>query len=205
LTGSGIYRSFDSGDHWQLVSAESSIHLLAAVSSNPELLFAISALLHADGSRYDQLVTSSDGGAAWQALPVSSDSLSIAAIDGSGRTVYVAAYVLATQEISLLRSRDGGQSFTKVFASATAIGPIVLDPRDPSTLYAGMNGLSLSTDGGATWRVLGSVPCEIVDLAITPEASELHAASRCGEIDIRLLEKVGRLPASAEPAKVSRP
>jgi photosystem II stability/assembly factor-like uncharacterized protein len=203
-TDSGVFRSSDRGDHWQSISAVSSIQVLEAVSSDSELLFAISAFHHADGSPYEQLLASRDGGATWRALPVSFDSLSCLTVDQSGRTIYVEAYAIATQEASLLRSVDGGETFHEVFAAATAIGPIVVDPHLASTLYSGMNGLSLSKDGGATWKTLGSVPCEIVDLAITPDASVLHAASRCGEIDIRLANSVTAAP-TAKPAKVSRP
>jgi photosystem II stability/assembly factor-like uncharacterized protein len=42
--------------------------------------------------------------------------------------------------------------------ASTLIGQLAVDPRNPSTLYAGTGGAGVfkSTDGGATWQPTGA-------------------------------------------------
>ncbi|MCP2339317.1 hypothetical protein [Actinomadura rupiterrae] len=52
----------------------------------------------------------------------------------------------------LLRSDDGGRTFTSVSGAATA--QVFVDPRDPRRVLAGESELRLSTDGGAHFRTV---------------------------------------------------
>ena len=60
----------------------------------------------------------------------------------------------------LYRSPDAGRSWEAVNAGVGVMGPILVDPRDPKTLYiGGMEGDFLrSEDGGRDWRRLGAIP-----------------------------------------------
>lgn len=59
----------------------------------------------------------------------------------------------------LYRSLDAGESWELVNAKKGAMGPILVDPRQPDTLYlAGQDGFETSEDGGESWRRLGAIP-----------------------------------------------
>jgi len=61
---------------------------------------------------------------------------------------------------------------------------LAIDPRSPSTLYAGTNrhGIFRSTDASASWRAFGTgLACGFVRvLAIEPAGTVLHAGTTCG-------------------------
>jgi photosystem II stability/assembly factor-like uncharacterized protein len=60
-------------------------------------------------------------------------------------------------EQGLLVSRDGGASWTSVLSEG--LMGLTINPQRPARLLAtGSSGISLSTDGGSTWRVVQSVP-----------------------------------------------
>lgn len=83
-----------------------------------------------------------------------------------GDIVYIGA-----AEGGVLKSTDGGQSWTPLFDDqpALSIGAVALDPNDPDVIYAGTGevnpgggsvayggaGLFRSSDGGDTWQSLG--------------------------------------------------
>lgn len=59
----------------------------------------------------------------------------------------------------LYRSPDAGESWKLVNAQKGTMGPILVDPRQPDTLYlAGQDGFESSEDGGESWRRLGAIP-----------------------------------------------
>ena len=72
--------------------------------------------------------------------------------------------VFAGADDGIYRSRDGGQSFTRLDSpmNASDVWRIAIDPTDPDIIFAGTRPAALfrSTDGGRNWRKL---PAEIVD------------------------------------------
>ncbi len=59
----------------------------------------------------------------------------------------------------LYRSPVAGQSWERVNARQATMGPILVDPREPDTLYlVGEDGFQRSDDGGKSWRQLGTIP-----------------------------------------------
>ena len=66
------------------------------------------------------------------------------------------AYVVGE---GLYRSPDAGESWQLVNAGVGAMGSILVDPRDPGTLYLAGEGVFLrSTDGGESWEEVGEIP-----------------------------------------------
>jgi len=59
----------------------------------------------------------------------------------------------------LYKSSDGGHSWQPVNARAATMGPILVDPREPDTLYmVGEEGFMRSTDGGESFERIGAIP-----------------------------------------------
>jgi photosystem II stability/assembly factor-like uncharacterized protein len=59
----------------------------------------------------------------------------------------------------LVASDDHGTTWTAVNPGVQAMGPILVDPNEPRTLYlSDARNLLRSTDGGRSWRRLGAIP-----------------------------------------------
>jgi hypothetical protein len=86
------------------------------------------------------------------------------------------------------KSSDGGETWTRI------LGPsylLVIDPENPSTLYATASGMSKSVDGGRTWfPIEAGLSCpSVTGLAIDPTnpsvlyagtANVIHSPAQCG-------------------------
>jgi photosystem II stability/assembly factor-like uncharacterized protein len=98
---------------------------------------------------------STDGGVTWTLLTstgggnIDGDAVAIAPSDP--QIVYVVGS-------SMLRSGDGGTTWTEM-APVTQAASVSVDPADADTiLVGGMEGVFRSTDGGASWAQVGTVP-----------------------------------------------
>src|SRR3954470_16421848 len=105
---------------------------------------------------------SSDGGDRWQrvrdGLHGESRVYGLAVHPAEPRTIFAGA------EDGLYKSRDGGQSFTRLDSpmNASDVWKIAIDPANPDIIFAGTRPAALyrSADGGRNWRKL---PADIVD------------------------------------------
>jgi photosystem II stability/assembly factor-like uncharacterized protein len=132
----------------------------------------------------DGVYKSTDGGDNWTKMGLNdSERISKIVIDPSNsNTVYICVpgkLWSDSEERGLYKTTDGGKTWTKILAGpnrSTGCSTMVLDPRDPKTLYAGLwdfrrrgwtfrsggdgpkaasgSGLYKSRDGGATWSDL---------------------------------------------------
>ena len=126
-----------------------------------------------------------DGGATWRAINIGIPALAInsLAIDPAHTgTLYAAATT------GLYKSLDAGATWSQLLPAAAAASQILLDPKNPSTLYvlytaAGQfaTQFAKSTDAGATWQSLTSAlpppwvpgtPLMIGTIALDPENSQ---------------------------------
>ncbi len=87
-------------------------------------------------------------------------------------------------DLGVFKSRDGGDSWAEasagIEAAESGIGSLLIDPRDPSTLYAGgrRGGVVYkTTDGAATWRVVAvlgdGIATFVQTMAIDPTNSRI--------------------------------
>lgn len=137
----GLLSSTDAGVTWRSVSlsGEVDFHRLTAAGD----------VIVGQSAHDQRLLRSEDAGVTWQDMgtpPVFDIALN--PLDGS--------QVLATTEQGMLRSTDGGQTFTSLSAAPMAMlvawsqsGIIGVEP-------SGL--VHASTDGGASWQERGSVP-----------------------------------------------
>ena len=143
----------------------------------------------------DGLYKSTDGGDNWEKVGLdSTERIARIAVDPEHPdTVYVAATGHLFDDDThrgVYRTRDGGKTWQRVlYADAgTGCADLVLDPKQPSTVYAAMwtfrrkpwsfssggakSGLFKSTDGGTTWKELrNGLPAGMlgrIALAVTP-------------------------------------
>jgi photosystem II stability/assembly factor-like uncharacterized protein len=142
---------------------------------------------------YDGLFSSVDGGANF--VPVSGDPkgfASAAAIDPFGAAVYVG------NDVGVYRSADRGATWAKssVGLNSSWIRALTVDPKDPSTIWAGGEarihdvsqagpGVFRSSDGGASWVSASASgrPGYVFSLGIDPSNSRNLFAASFGKVD----------------------
>ena len=133
LAPSDLYRSTDRGDTWTLIHAGLGATLLAASPVTPETLWAL---------RPDEAGRSTDGGETWNFHP--SQGLDV---EGVSRLVPDPVDPLRLYAVShdVFRSDDGGQTWEPVGPGleGLTLTDLVIDPADPSILYAGTAGRSV--------------------------------------------------------------
>jgi photosystem II stability/assembly factor-like uncharacterized protein len=155
--GGNLYRSTDGGTTWSTVAQ------LAGISTH-EIAFA------SDGSVYlatqDSVWTSDDDGLTWTqrdlGIGVNDEAFAVAVDPVNPDTVWVGITdALGTQSVNLMRSTDGGVTWTD--RTPPLAGPMIGDgiaiaPEDPDTVIAvfggGLGGgaVWVTTDGGDTWQ-----------------------------------------------------
>ena len=99
---------------------------------------------------------SEDGGESWTMnnsnLP-GTDVHALGIDPQNPRTLY--AFIVKR---GFYQSPDAGESWELVNAQKGTMGPILVDPRQPDTLYlVGQDGFESSEDGGESWRQLGAI------------------------------------------------
>jgi uncharacterized protein (TIGR03437 family) len=173
----GIYKSTDYGATWALFSKPSvSITDLAIDPKNSSVLYvaAYSSTCGTPAARCGLLKTS-DAGKTWQAI--FGDDCGNVVVDPRNGNIYAGGYLGtlvtgATPGGEIVRSTDGGKTFTRLTSGLTSAGAEVhLDPESPNVLYGSQSrtvgafigvkpaGVFVSTDSGATWT-LGTVDPE---------------------------------------------
>ncbi len=179
----GVWRSTDYGANWVPLfddQSTGSIGAIAVAPSNPNVIYVGSGagIIRPDLAIGDGMYKSTDAGRTWRHLGLR-DTQMIAAIavdPGNPDRLFVAALghpYGPNAERGVFRSTDGGATFEKVLYKDeyTSANEILIDPRNPNTLYAmlwsqqqsfiegqgfgnaGM-GIFKSTDGGTTWNQL---------------------------------------------------
>ena len=186
-TGGGLWKTTDSGTTWRPVTdgqiRSSSVGAIAVAASDPDTVYIGmgEAQLRANVLQGDGIYKSTDGGITWRHMGLT-DTLTIARVrvhPANPDLVYVAALGDPTGPSAargVYRSRNGGTTWEQVLFRDERTGAVdlVLDPRNPDTIYAAMwqvyripwqlwsggpgSGLFKSTDGGGTWKEITHAP-----------------------------------------------
>jgi photosystem II stability/assembly factor-like uncharacterized protein len=177
--GSGVYRSTDRGETWQLVGLETSgsIGRIAIDPTNPDRIFVAAKGYVTKTGGQRGLWRSNDGGDTWQ-LVLSGENVTTGAADvaidpARPNRVFVAMWDTIREPdlrtyggvgSGLFRSTDGGSTWTRLGgglpAASASVGRIgvAIAPSETNRVYAtvitslgAFEGFYTSLDGGDTW------------------------------------------------------
>lgn len=180
----GVWKTTNSGTTWSPVfdgEGSYSIGALAIDPRNPNLVWVGTGENNNQRSvSYgDGVYRTLDGGKSWKRMGLEkSEHIGRIVVDPrDSRVVWVAAYGplwSSGGERGVYRSADQGETWTQVLkiSDDTGIADLLLDPRDPDTIYAAAHqrrrhvwtlvgggpesAIHKSVDGGKTWRKLDS-------------------------------------------------
>jgi hypothetical protein len=141
----------------------------------------VAGITSIEGHQSTALSVSLDGGTTFQSLPMVFFSVDTLAVDpATPTTLYIAAEpfhpAFTTLPPVLYKSTDGGVTLA-LLPGIEGVSALLIDPADPSVLYAGTFGSSggppdvmVSHDGGASWSELASgfPGASVVQLAFGP-------------------------------------
>lgn len=179
----GVFKSMDAGASWFAVNAgitNLEISALAIDPVHPDTLYAGVELPGAGAPATFGVFKTINGGASWALMGTGfTDPITTAlAIDPTNpNTVYAGTFFAL-----VLKSTDAGASWVRMSDGFVAVRPgfggpsdvtgLVVDPANPSTLYAGLGsgGVFKSTNGGGSWVLTdtGLPQTSIKALAIDP-------------------------------------
>lgn len=197
----GIYKTTDGGVHWASLFDEQpvqSIGSLAIAKSDPNVVWAGTGEAHIRShiSIGQGVYRTLDAGKSWSLMGLEKTGRIGRVVIHPTNPDIVMVCALGTAygpqpERGIFRTTDGGTTWTKTLFvdENTGCSDIVMDPRNPRIVYAGMwqlvihtwgresggpgSGLFMSRDGGMTWkrqtgRGLPTKPVGKVTLAIAP-------------------------------------
>jgi photosystem II stability/assembly factor-like uncharacterized protein len=158
-TATGVFKSVDGGATWSAASSGMPTQLfIRSLAVDPQNSATIYAALEYPYGVYK----TADAGANWSpansGLPASTFVFNLAIDPKNSGTVYIGIGLAGVYKTS-----DGGASWSAVNSGLEGlfIGPLAVDPQNPSIVYAGWwggppgfsgSGVRKSTDGGANWR-----------------------------------------------------
>ncbi len=156
--GSGIKKSLDGGQSWQLLQnglPDISVFALAIDPSQPSTIWAGTDRGYSDPN--SGIYQSVDGGATWQAkLKRTDGGDQITALTVHPRNSNVVLAGIETRYGGkIVQSSDGGETWQEKCSGIGTPYAIIFDPRNPRTLYAAAEGTGVlrSLNGGNTWSL----------------------------------------------------
>src|SRR3984885_3971860 len=179
----GVFRSEDSGVHWNQITPAGSMDLhevesIAIDPKDPRTVYA--------GTWHLPWKTT-DGGANWhnikQGLIEDSDVFSIIIDPTEPSVVYTSACS------GIYRSNSGGELYKKIQGipmTARRTRVLMLDPTNHNTVYAGTTeGLYKTTDGGATFKRMTEPEVIVNDVYVDPKNPQhvMLATDRSGVLE----------------------
>ncbi len=154
----GVLKSSDGGNTWTNSPLPHPVTSVAVASQNSDTIYAgaLGWLPQALGPPSQIILKSTDGGMKWTPILSTANGLSfgpLLAIDPSDPNI------VYTYSPALFKSTNGGKTWIPANAGIAAeVRSLVIDPQNPSTLYAGTRGAGVfrSRDGGGTWTAVNS-------------------------------------------------
>lgn len=141
-SGNGVYRTTDAGGSWTLAAVAPRV-LRSLSFATPTVAYAVG-----DGGT---VLKSTDGGATWPAAPSPGGNPDLQKV----RCADAQLCILTTSNTFVVRTADGGVTYTQVTAAANQVQAVAF-ASPTRVVAAGSSGETvLSDDGGVTWRAGG--------------------------------------------------
>ena len=179
--GGGVWKSSDGGATFSPIFDKyaQSIGAVALDPSDPDNIIWVGTgetWTRNSVSIGNGLYRSNDGGRNWKEIPGFENSERIASVEinpNNSNEVYVGVLGALwgdSEDRGVYKTTDGGKTWNKILyiGPSTGAADVIMDPKDPNTLYASMwqfrrsgwgfssgganSALYKSTDGGATWN-----------------------------------------------------
>jgi photosystem II stability/assembly factor-like uncharacterized protein len=200
--GGGVWKTTDGGVTW--INKTPNLPNLATTTLAmspvfPNIIYAGSGegFYNADAIKGDGIFKSEDGGETWKQLSSTAGKkefqyVNRIIVDPENANLLIAATqtgdpaTTADPNISwIMRSKDGGASWSAVYSSPVRIQQVVASPDNFNTQYATINGLGVikSKNRGQNWFLSnkGMYPGGRVEMAIAPtKPSRLYASAEGG-------------------------
>lgn len=186
----GIWKTSDAGANWINLTPDIpnlATNALAISTSNPDILYAGTGegFFGVGMVKGNGIFKSTDHGNTWTILTSTVAQRDFFFVNRIIVSPSDPLIVIAATNTGILKSTDGGISWSKKYNSSLRVQDIEADPSDFNTLYAGenSNGVIKSTDMGETWFLSSSGIGGVrrVELTISPiNTSKIFA---CMETD----------------------
>ncbi len=195
--GGGIWKTTNGGASWTNITPDLtnlSTTSIVVSPANPDVIYVGTGEIFAGFGGIDGIgiLKSIDGGATFELLPSTANNedfrnINRMVVDPNNENIIVAATVngfwnLNTGEVSrIMRSEDGGATWTKTFGANSSIDHIVAAPSNFNVQYASINEgpIIKSIDAGKTWQVKtdGFSSEGRAELAVSPiNANKVYAS-----------------------------
>ncbi|MBA3937696.1 MAG: hypothetical protein H0X38_09555 [Planctomycetes bacterium] len=172
LHDKGVWESADGGRTWQSCSSGLSDLAVCGLAADPSghgRLWAAVGAPHGDYHGTGGLFSSTDGGAHWSRAELPGHDCAAVSVCASAPATVLAS-IQSWQGGTLFLSSDGGTTwkvtlhnpnFLRAYRAGAQMAVVEVDPRDPSTMFAGnTETISRSTDGGKRWEDASSVQAD---------------------------------------------
>jgi len=196
-----VFKSADGGATWTQTSLDAGQNPITFLAVNPANASQVIAISENALGYYQSL----DAGKTWKSVTTDASCGGINTIFFNAAGSVLSAGATA----GLCRSSDGGKTW-----AVTTVGPyssvetFLLDPSNPSKIYAGTSpaisggtgGVFQSLDGGQTWQQLGTglSDAAVASLALDSKRGILHAGIHHGGV-AELVFPVDRKPVTSPP------
>jgi photosystem II stability/assembly factor-like uncharacterized protein len=190
------YRSDDSGTTWQPLTFTIPISIVTDIIVSPvdsqTVYLAASNWPGTSARPGTGIFRSSDAGKTWQKINHGMADLaafSLAIHPDFPQTIYATAWLTDERKLTVLRSEDGGDSWSlttlRAYEEESPLWspPIIIDPLAPDTVFVGgADGLYRTDDAGATWTKAAGQLGEVQITALAAAADDQRTIVYVGTI-----------------------
>jgi photosystem II stability/assembly factor-like uncharacterized protein len=195
----GFYQSYDDGETWVGGKFDQQIGGFTtefATSRDTATIYVAAPPFCFGSCSGGGVFTSTNGGRNWSRTGLKDDTVTGLTVDPFDANVTFAFQATENRAPGLLRTLDGGRTWTAISSPATS-GKLVADPITPNKLYLAttVGGLWVTRDRGDNWETIKqSWPVQVAALAFDPIDPATVATLTAPHRDVTPLPNPPQLP-----------